>query len=115
MTNVRSNVLLAQLGLEDLDLILRERRLRWYGHVERSSGAVGCAHDFCVRGKRGSGRPRMNWDGITGRDRREWRLTSVDPQDRDTWRCSVRTAMRAASQLAGRGPTGVDSAPASAR
>ena len=57
----------------------------------------------------------MTWDGITGRDRREWRLTSIDPQDRDTWRYGVRTAMRAASQLAGRWPTGVDSAPASAR
>ena len=29
-----------QLGIEDLDLILKERRLRWYGHVERSSGAL---------------------------------------------------------------------------
>ena len=24
--------------LEDLDLILRERRIRWFGHVEGSSG-----------------------------------------------------------------------------
>ena len=26
-----------RLGIEDLDLILKERRLRWYGHVERSN------------------------------------------------------------------------------
>ena len=26
--------------MEDLDLILKERRLRWYGHVEHSNGAV---------------------------------------------------------------------------
>ena len=32
----RSNELLAWLGIEDLDLILKERRLRWYGHVECS-------------------------------------------------------------------------------
>ena len=37
---VRSSELLAKLELEDLDLILRERRLRWFGHVECSSGAV---------------------------------------------------------------------------
>ena len=36
----RSNELLVRLGIEDLDLILKERRLRWYGHVERSNGAV---------------------------------------------------------------------------
>ena len=42
---VRSSELLATLELEDLDLILRERRLRWFGHVECSSGAVRTACD----------------------------------------------------------------------
>ena len=39
IVTTRSNKLLAWLGIEDLDLILKERRLRWYGHVERSNGA----------------------------------------------------------------------------
>ena len=30
----RSNELLTRLGTEDLGLILKERRLRWYGHVD---------------------------------------------------------------------------------
>ena len=30
---VRSSKLLAKLKLEDLDLLLRERRLRWFGHI----------------------------------------------------------------------------------
>ena len=33
---VRSSELLAKVELEDLALILRERRLHWFGHVERS-------------------------------------------------------------------------------
>ena len=33
VARVRSSGLLAKLQLEDLDLILRERRLRWFGHV----------------------------------------------------------------------------------
>ena len=37
VVTTRSSELLAQLGIEDLDLILKERRLRWYGHVERST------------------------------------------------------------------------------
>ena len=32
------------------------------------------------------------------------KLTTVDPQERSTWRSGVRSAMRAASQLPGRGP-----------
>ena len=49
------------------------------------------------------------------RDRREWKLSAIDPHDRDTWRSGVRSAMRAASQLPGRGPTVVDMAPIPAR
>ena len=56
---IRSTELLAWLGIEDLDLILKERRLRWYGHVERSNGAVKTAFDIQVNGKRGPERTKM--------------------------------------------------------
>ena len=50
---------LSYLHGSDLDLILTERRLRWYGHVERSNGAVKTASGIQVNGKRGpGGRPR---------------------------------------------------------
>ena len=37
IVTTRSNELHAGLGIEDLNLILKERRLRWYGHVEHSN------------------------------------------------------------------------------
>ena len=46
---------------------------------------------------------------------REWKLLAINPHDRHSWRSGVRSAMRAASQLSGRGPTGVDVAPVPAR
>ena len=49
------------------------------------------------------------------RDCREWKLMTVDPQERSTCRSSVRSAMRAASKLPGKGPTEVDDVPAPAR
>ena len=52
---------------------------------------------------------------LTEKDCSEWKLTTVDPQKRSTWRSGMRTAMRAASQLAGSEPTDVDDAPAPAR
>ena len=58
IVTTRSNELLARLGIEDLDLILKERRLRWYGHVECSSGAVETAFHIQVEGKVGLGGPR---------------------------------------------------------
>ena len=48
----------------------------------------------------------------TEKDCHEWKLTTVDPQEKSTWRSGVRSAMRAASQLPERGPTNVDYAPA---
>ena len=59
IVTTRSNELLAWLGIEDLDLILKERRLRCYGHVECSNGAVKTAFDLQVDGKHGPGRPKM--------------------------------------------------------
>ena len=86
IVTTRSNELLARLGIEDLDLILKERRLHWYGHVERSNGAVKTAFDIQVDGKHGPGRPKMTWKQLTERDRREWKLSVIDPYDRYTWR-----------------------------
>ena len=68
---IRSIELLARLRIEDLDLILKGRRLRWYGHVERSNDAVKTTFDIQVNGRRGPGRPKMTWKQLTERDRRE--------------------------------------------
>ena len=80
VASVRSSELLAKLQLEDLDLILRERRLRWFGHVARWSGAIRTAYDMQIDGKRGAGRPKQTWKKLTEKDCREWKLTTVDPQ-----------------------------------
>ena len=100
-----------RLGIEDLDLILKERRLRWYRYVEHSNGAVKTAFDIQVDGKHGPGRPKMTWKQLTERDCRERKLLAINPHDRHTRSSGVRSAMRAASQLSGRGPTSVDVAP----
>ena len=50
----------------------------------------------------GAGRPKLTWKKLMEKDCREWKLTTVYPQERSTWRPDVRTAMRAASQLPGR-------------
>ena len=112
VARVRPSKLLAQLELEDLNLILRERRLRWFGHVERSSGAIRTAYDKQIDGRRGAERPKLTWKRLTERDCSERKLTTVDPQERSTWRSGERSAMHAASHLPEKGPTDVDDAPA---
>ena len=82
---------------KDLDLILKERRIRWYGHVERSNGAVKTAFNIQIDGKPGPGRPKMTWRQLTERDCREWKLSAINPHDRGTWRSGARSAVHAAS------------------
>ena len=69
IVTTRSNEL---LGIEDLDLILKERRLHWYGHEERSYGAIKTACDIQIDGgNRGPGRPKITWKQLTERNCRE--------------------------------------------
>ena len=79
--------------------------------MERSNGAVKTASDIQVDGKHGPGRPQLTWKQLTERDCREWKLSTINLHDRHSWRSGVISAMCAASQLSGRGPTGVDVAP----
>ena len=83
--------------------------------MERSSSAVRTACNIQIEGRRGVGRPKLTWKKLTEKDCCEWKLKTVDPQERSTWRSGVRSAMRAASQLPGKGLTDVDDAPAPAR
>ena len=109
VARVRSSKLLAKLQLEDLDLILREKAsLVW------ACGAFELCNQNSIW--------YADWRQTGGREAQanmeetdRERLTTVDPQERSTWRSGVRSAMRAASQLPGKGPTDVDDAPAPAR
>ena len=56
---VRSSKLHAKLELEDINLILRERRLRWFRHVECSSCAIRTACDIQIKDRRGQGGPSL--------------------------------------------------------
>ena len=83
INTTRFNELLARLSIVDLDLTLKEKRLRWYGHVEHSNAAVKTAFDK-QDGKRGPGRPKMTGKQLTERDCRAWKLLALDPHDRRT-------------------------------
>ena len=74
----------------------------------------GAACYIKVEGKLGPGRPKLTLKKLTGNNCREWKLTTINLQERSTWRSGVRSAMPAARQQPGIGPTDVDGAPAPA-
>ena len=98
VVTTRSSELLAGLGIEDLDLILKERRLYWYGHVICSNGAVKTAFHIQVEGKSGI---REAQDDMEAADREGLQRVEA-PHDRNMWRSGVRSpCLQQASYLKG--------------
>ena len=55
---VSSDSLLSKLGIQDLDLVLRTSRMRWFGYVERSTGWIAKVHKLNVVAQKRPGRPK---------------------------------------------------------
>ena len=54
----------------------------FFGHVECSSGAIRTTCDIQIEGRQGAGRPKLTWKKLMEKDCHEWKLTTVDPQER---------------------------------
>ena len=87
---VSSDSLLTKLGIQDLDVVLRTSRMRWFGHVERSTGWIAEVRKLNVAAQKRSGRPRKSWDEVLENDRKKLGMDSADPQNRSEWRGRLR-------------------------
>ena len=67
---VRSKKLLAQPEIDYIAVILREKMICWFVHVEQFSGAIKTLCDKQIVGERGTGRPKTCMT-LTERDLRE--------------------------------------------
>ncbi|CAH1252456.1 Hypp9296 [Branchiostoma lanceolatum] len=81
----------SKLGIADISSVLRSRRLRWYGHVERAIGSINSITKLQLPGNRGRGRPKKSWSECVKKDIKECGLTNVDPLDGAAWRRCVKT------------------------
>ena len=91
---ISNTSLCESLNIPTLDNALRERRLRWFGHVKRDNGAIHRAYTRQVDGARGVGRPRKTWEATVRDDLKMWRLKEEDTFDRKKWRTDLKAASR---------------------
>ena len=85
---MRIEKLRESLGIRGITDVMRENRLRWFGHVERkdeNDWVKGCCR-MKVEGKREHGRPRKEWSEVIEEDLRRMGLRADDARDRDNWR-----------------------------
>ena len=85
-------VLHKKLGLQDLTTLIRRRRLRWFRHVERSSGEINRIRSMSNVSRRGLGRSRKTWSECVNEDLAAFRLKPCDAQDRAGWRSYVKNS-----------------------
>ena len=64
--------------------------MRWFGHVERSTGWIAEVRKLNVVAQKRSGRPRKSWDEVLENDRKKLGMDSADPQNRSEWRGRLR-------------------------
>ena len=55
---VSSDALLTKLGIQDLDVVLCTSKMRWFGHVERSTGWIAEVRKLNAVAQKRPGRPR---------------------------------------------------------
>ena len=82
--------LLTKLGIQDLDVVLCTGRMRWFGHVEGSTGWIPEVRKLNVVAQKRSGRPRKSWDEVIKNDRKKLDIDSADPQNGSEWRGRLR-------------------------
>ncbi|GKC27863.1 hypothetical protein Tco_1035157 [Tanacetum coccineum] len=71
---------------------MRERRLRWFGHVRRrpQSTPVRRVEALVVDGLRIKGRPKLRWEDRVTYDMKEILLSEDMTSDRNEWRAKIR-------------------------
>lgn len=84
------NALHTKLGVRDLKVLVRQRRLRWFGHVMQSSDEINRVRTRQISGKRSKACNMKKWDGCVKNGLKEWGLTKELTQNRDLWISSVR-------------------------
>ena len=84
---VRSEDVAQRYGVKESSIVLKEKRLRWYGHVVRREEGepLNRVREVVVDGARPRGRPRMTWWKCLEQDMAEINVVEDDALDRDRW------------------------------
>ena len=82
--------LYAMLGVQEVTAALHTRRLRWFGHIARSSSCTNSITSMTIPSTRRKGRPRKTWSECVKANMRMCSLGSIDPLNREVWGMGVR-------------------------
>ena len=84
---VESTVISLRVGVDDLEEHLRQKRLRWFGHIVRRDEDVEIKKVFELKiGRRKRGRPVKRWIDVVEEDMKKKGVVQQDAGNREGWR-----------------------------
>ena len=88
---VESSVIASRVRVDDLEKHLRQKRLRWFGHIVRRDEEVEIKKVFelKIEGRRKRGRPVKKWIDVVEEDMKKRGVVQQDAVDRVGWRKRV--------------------------
>ena len=91
LDRIRSVEVAERCGLDEIQNVMRVRRLRWYGHVQRreEGEALSIIRDWEVEGRRRRGRPKKSWLKTIKDDMRLLGINEDLASDRRRWRVAI--------------------------
>ena len=95
---VESTVIASSVVVDDLEEHLRQKRLRWFGHIVRRDEEVEIKKllELKTEGQRKRGRPVKRWIDVVEEDMKKRGVVQQDAGDREGWR---RRAVKALAKV----------------
>ena len=76
--------------MEDLSVKVRQRGLRWFGHVRRVEGSLlNEVEEMRIVGRRPVGRPKKNWRACLTEDMNTLGIEEYMAHDRQLWKAVI--------------------------
>ena len=92
----RNEEIWEEVKVEQRAMVLRKRRLEWFGHVKRDETENSRAFvEMKMEGKRPRGRPKLRWKDTVRRDMKAWSIREEWATDRERWKSLCKTRYHA--------------------
>ncbi|KAL1447828.1 hypothetical protein WDU94_001914 [Cyamophila willieti] len=94
LDRIRNEVIRNKIKVTEVSKKIQERRLQWYGHVERRDESyIGKRIENIIeRGRKGRGRPKKRWRNCVNKDLREKSLSGNEAHNRTAWKRLTKNA-----------------------
>ena len=89
----RNEEILAEAKVEQIVMVVRRRRLEWFGHIKRSDETenIHAVVEMKMEGKRPRGRKKLRWNDTVRKDLKAWNIREEWATDRERWKGLCKT------------------------